>query len=249
MTSSLASFADLLSTDVDHRFTMAFQPIVDAQAREVFAYEALVRGEQGEGAAQMMGRAGPRGRFAFHEACRVRAIEMAALLDIPCRLSLNVTSSDVLGHSTCFRTAIDTAKRCGLPVDRLIFEITDGERAPDMLGLARSFRSFQHCGITSAIDDFGREPGSFDLLAAFRPDFVKIDMALVRDIHLHPTRHATVQSLATACAELKVRVVAKGVESAAEAHTLQAMGIRYFQGFLFAAPEVASLPAVDWAVA
>lgn len=77
---------------------MAFQPIVDLGRHEIYAHEALVRGLSGEGAAEVLGRVDPVDRFAFHEACRVKAIEIASRLGMKSRLSLNVMPNDVAGR-------------------------------------------------------------------------------------------------------------------------------------------------------
>ena len=74
----------------DAGFVMAFQPIVDFERREVFAHEALVRGALGEGALEVFSRVNPEHRFAFHEACRVKAIETASALGMESKLSLNI---------------------------------------------------------------------------------------------------------------------------------------------------------------
>ena len=66
--------ANARSPEPDSGFVMAFQPIVDFERREIFAHEALVRGTSGEGAIEVLSRVSPRHRFAFHEACRIKAI-------------------------------------------------------------------------------------------------------------------------------------------------------------------------------
>jgi EAL domain-containing protein (putative c-di-GMP-specific phosphodiesterase class I) len=227
-------------------FTMAFQPVVDLARREIFAHEALVRGVSGEGASEVLARVGPQDRFAFHEACRVKAIELAAALGMASRLSLNVMPNDVAGQEVCFRTAMAAAGRCNFPVQRLMFEITEGERVEDLPGLAATFRIFKRYGFTSAIDDFGAAYASFELLAAFQPDVVKIDMSLVRGIHMDPVRIAIVKGFVATCDELRIRVIAEGVEVREEVHALRALGVDLFQGFLFARPAVAALPVVAW---
>jgi EAL domain-containing protein (putative c-di-GMP-specific phosphodiesterase class I) len=240
-TSASASFSGL-----DAGFVMAFQPIVDFERREIFAHEALVRGTAGEGAFEVLSRVNPLHRFAFHEACRVKAIETASALGMESKLSLNVMPNDVSGQTECFHTAMTAARRCNFPVHRLMFEITEGERVADLPGLAAVFRAHKAYGFTSAIDDFGAAYAGFELLAGFQPDLVKIDMGLVRNVHNDPVRLSIVRGFVGTCDELGIRVVAEGVQASEEVHALRALGVGLFQGYLFAKPGVAMLPAVAW---
>lgn len=230
-------------------FTIAFQPIVDLELREIFAHEALVRGIHGEGAFEVLGRVEAHHRFAFHEACRVRSIEMAAMLGMQSRLSLNVMPNDIARPAECFRTAIRTAERVRFPVDRLMFEITEGEPFNDLSELAAMFQTFERFGFTSAIDDFGAAYAGFELLAAFQPDVVKIDMGFIRDIHLSAVRFTIVKGFVATCNELQIRVIAEGVETPQEVEALRGLGVRLFQGYLFARPGIAMLPDVAWSAA
>jgi EAL domain-containing protein (putative c-di-GMP-specific phosphodiesterase class I) len=230
-------------------FTIAFQPIVDLERREVFAHEALVRGVRGEGAFEVLGRVEARHRFAFHEACRVRSIEMAAMLGMQSRLSLNVMPNDIARPAECFRTAIRTAERVGFPVDRLMFEITEGEPFKDLPELAATFQTFERFGFTSAIDDFGAAYAGFELLAAFQPDIVKIDMGFIRDIHLSAVRFTIVKGFVATCDELRIKLIAEGVETPQEVEALRGLGVRLFQGYLFARPGIAMLPDIAWSAA
>jgi EAL domain-containing protein (putative c-di-GMP-specific phosphodiesterase class I) len=68
----------------------------------------------------------------------------------------------------------------------------------------------------------------------------------VRNIHIDPVRLAIVKGFATTCGELGIRMVAEGVEAPQEVDALRALGVDLFQGYLFAKPAVASLPAVAW---
>jgi EAL domain-containing protein (putative c-di-GMP-specific phosphodiesterase class I) len=152
----------------------------------------------------------------------------------------------VAGQEECFRTAMAAAKRFNFPINRLMFEITEGERVEDLPGLAAAFHTFKRYGFTSAIDDFGSAYAGFELLAAFQPDVVKIDMSLVRDIHIDPVRVTIVKGFVATCDELGIRVIAEGVEAAEEVRVLRALGVDLFQGYLFARPTVAALPVVAW---
>ncbi|MDN8618364.1 EAL domain-containing protein [Variovorax ginsengisoli] len=227
-------------------FTMAFQPIVDADQRAVFAYEALVRGLEGEGALEVLGQVGPEQRFAFHEACRMRAIELAAGLGMRAKLSLNVMPNDVAGQEQCFRSAMAAAARFGFPVEQLMFELTEGERVRNLPGLAASFKTFKRYGFTSAIDDFGAAYAGFELLAGFQPDIVKVDMSLVRGVDADPVRLAIVRGFVQTCGELRARVVAEGIETREELRALRGIGVKLFQGYLFSRPVIATLPPIAW---
>jgi EAL domain-containing protein (putative c-di-GMP-specific phosphodiesterase class I) len=68
---------------------MAFQPVVDIKERRIDAYEALVRGPNGEGAMHVLSQITSANRYAFDQACRVKAIEMASALGIECGLNIN----------------------------------------------------------------------------------------------------------------------------------------------------------------
>ena len=240
------SIIDAAPPAIGPAFTIAFQPIVDVELREVFAHEALVRGIHGEGALAVLGKVQARHRFAFHEACRVKAIEMASMLGMQSRLSLNVAPNDVAGPTQCFHTAMRAAEQARFPVDRLMFELTEGEPVADLPALAATFDAFKPLGFTSAIDDFGAAYAGFELLAAFQPDVVKVDMSFVRDIHRSAVRYTIVKGFVAICDELRIRVVAEGVESPQEVEALRGLGVRLFQGYLFAAPAIAMLPPVAW---
>jgi EAL domain-containing protein (putative c-di-GMP-specific phosphodiesterase class I) len=70
-------------------FTMAFQPIVDLPKKQIFAYEALVRGLNGEGADFILAKVNEANLYSFDQACQVRAIQLAAELGMSEKLSIN----------------------------------------------------------------------------------------------------------------------------------------------------------------
>jgi EAL domain-containing protein (putative c-di-GMP-specific phosphodiesterase class I) len=82
------------------------------------------------------------------------------------------------------------------------------------------------------------------LLADFRPDVIKLDMHLVRGIAEDPARRAIIAGIMHIARALDLTVLAEGVEAEKEVSVLRAAGIRLFQGYYFARPEVERLPAV-----
>lgn len=226
---------------VGFAFDYAFQPIVDLGTRSVYAHEALVRGTAGEGAASVLAQVTVANRYRFDQACRVKAIKSAKRLGMQERLSINFLPNAVYKPELCIRTTIEAARAQGFPIERIIFEVTEGEHVEDGPWLATILREYQRCGFLTAIDDFGAGYAGLTLLADFQPDLVKLDMALVRNVHACRARQAIVRGLMQTCDDLGIQVIAEGIETADERDCLYDAGIRLMQGYLFAKPAFQAL--------
>ena len=229
-------------------FSMAFQPIVDVEAGTIYAHEALVRGVDGAGAATILSAVDADNRYSFDQACRVKAIELAAGLAMAPKgsyLSINFLPNAVYEPSACIRLTLATAKRTGFPLDRLIFEFTENEKLdPDHV--QRIVTTYKSMGFKTAIDDFGAGYAGLNLLARFQPDIIKLDMDLIRGIDTSRARRVVVKAVVDACNDLGVAVLAEGIETADEYRVLCDLGIRLQQGYWFARPSfeaLADIPA------
>ena len=234
-------------------FSMAFQPIVDTRAHAVFGHEALVRGVAGEGAGSVLSMVDADNRYWFDQACRVKAIELAARL-FPAgggtRLSINFLPNAVYEPRACIRKTLETAERVGFPIDDIIFEFTESERL-DTAHLLKILKTYKEIGFKTAIDDFGAGYAGLKLLADFQPDIVKLDMDLLRGIDADPARRAIVRNILGMLDDLGVTALCEGVETEAEFATLADLGAHLFQGYYFAKPAfeaLADAPAL-WAMA
>ena len=169
---------------LDFDFTMAFQPIIDLGRNRVWGYEALVRGIDGMPAGAILAQVTPENRYRFDQACRVKAIELAAELfgDGDTRLSINFMPNAVYDPAACIRTTLAAAGRAGFALDRIMFEFTENEPMIDTGHVKSIIAEYKRRGFLTAIDDFGAGYAGLKLLANFQPDLVKIDMDLVRDI-------------------------------------------------------------------
>jgi EAL domain-containing protein (putative c-di-GMP-specific phosphodiesterase class I) len=226
---------------------MAFQPIVDIATGRPFAFEALVRGANGEGAAEVLGRVTPDNRYAFDQQCRVAAIEgavAAGILDTDARLSINFLPNAVYSPLACIQLTLKTARACGLPTDRLIFEFTENEEMADTDHVRNIIETYRKMGFGTAIDDFGAGHAGLGLLAKFQTDFIKLDMDLVRGIETSMPRRMIVEGVLRIAASLGITVIAEGIETEAEYDVLRAIGVRYIQGYLLARPGFRALPPV-----
>ena len=229
-------------------FSMAFQPIVDVVRGRVHAYEALVRGPVGEPAASVMARVTPANRYSFDQSCRVQAITLASRLGVVARgahLSINFIPGAMYRPESCVRVTLATARRHAFPLERLQFEVTEGEKVEDPEHLGAIFREYRARGFRVAIDDFGAGYAGLGLLARFQPDVLKLDMELVRGLHGDRVRRTIVAAVLSVCAELGIVPVAEGVETRAELDALRDMGVALMQGYLLARPAFEALPEVS----
>lgn len=228
--------------------SMAFHPICDLQNRRVFAHEALVRGPQGEPAGSLLQQVDADNRYAFDQACRVKAVEWGARLNLPGLLSINFMPNAVYQAETCIRATLEAAARFGFPLERIIFEVTEQEQVLDIEHLLQILYAYRKQGFKTAIDDFGSGYAGLNLLADFQPDLLKLDMELIRGIDQDSVRQVLVDGTLQMCRRLGVDVIAEGVETREELAVLKDMGIQLFQGYLLARPGFESLPEVNLAL-
>ncbi len=225
----------------DFSFVMAFQPVVDVVARSIYGYEALVRGANGEGAAKVLAEVTEANRYAFDQACRVKAISTAARLGLRQRLNINFLPNAVYHPEACLRLTLAAAEKHGFPRHLITFEFTEDERIIDRDHLKAIIDTYRQHGFMTALDDFGAGYAGLALLADFQPDYIKIDRCLVSSIDQDRARQAIVSGLMRTASMLDMEVVAEGVERSEEVEFLRGQGIRLFQGFLFAKPVIEKL--------
>lgn len=226
-------------------FTMAFQPIVNLQTQTVFAYEALVRGINGEPAASILAQVNDHNRYRFDQACRAKAIELAASLGLSTYLSINFLPNAIYSPETCIRATLQAAKTFGFPKERLIFEVTEGEKIEDHQHLSNIITEYKRLGFKTAIDDFGDGYAGLKLLGLFQPDIVKLDRQILCDIDQDPVKRSIVRGILQVCHDLNIQVIGEGIETPAEKRTLQTLGVHLMQGFLFARPLFQGLPTIS----
>lgn len=228
-------------------FSMAFQPIVDVMARQVFAYEALVRGLKGESAYSVLSQVTPENRYAFDQNCRVKAITLATKLGLAATgawLSINFMPGAVYSPAACIQLTLKTAKQEGFPLDRLIFEITEGEEVVDRQHLRSIIEEYRRQGFAVALDDFGAGHSGMNLLADLPVNIIKLDGDLTRNLHQRPAACAIVRAMVGLAKTLGCRLIAEGVETREEFRALLECGVELMQGYLFAMPQFEGLPAI-----
>lgn len=229
---------------LDFDFTFAFQPIVDVSRRTVFAYEALVRGINGEGAFHILSKINEETRYRFDQQCRIRSIFLAQRLGMKEKISINFLPNAVYQPELCIRTTILAAEAAGFPLSQIIFEVTEGQQILEPEKLLAIFRYYRDRGFCTAIDDFGAGYAGLALLANFQPNFIKLDIYLVRDIDTNAVKQALIKGIILTSKLLGIQIIAEGVETAAEVGWFMSHGIYLMQGYYFAKPGFESLPVI-----
>ena len=229
-------------------FSMAFQPIVNVEIGKVFAYEALVRGPNGEGADSVLAQVTSENKYAFDRHCRTKSIFLAAqlgLVQTGASLSINLMPGAVLNPITCLRTTLEAAKCFGIPLDRIIFELTENEEVRNPNHIHAIATVYRDQGLRIAIDDFGAGHSGLRLLADLPVDIIKLDMALTRQLANRPAALTIVKQIVDLARKLGSTIIAEGVETLEECDVLRKCGIALMQGYLFAKPAFEQLPDVS----
>ena len=227
-------------------FSYAYQPIVDISTREVFSYEALVHGPRNEPAYRIFQQVPGDRKYQFDQDSRVAAIALAARLGRPCHLNLNFLPQGLLESTESIRITLEAAALHGVPIERIILEVTEGEVIADHARFGALLNEYRGTGMKVAIDDFGAGYSGLNLLADFQPDQIKIDMNLVRGIEGHGPRQSIVRAVAQVCEDLGIDVIAEGVETVPEYLWFAELGVTLFQGYLFAKPGFECFPPVHY---
>jgi EAL domain-containing protein (putative c-di-GMP-specific phosphodiesterase class I)/ActR/RegA family two-component response regulator len=215
---------------------MAFQPIVQWSERRVIGYEALVRSRSPVfahphtllEAADRLGRLHDLGqsiRNAVAEVARTAPGELVFFV--------NVQAQDLLDAGL-----YGTGCPLSAVAHRVVLEITERASLEHIDGLGGRIARLRGLGYRIAVDDLGAGYAGLSSFAQLKPDVIKLDMTLTRNVHADSTRRSVVESLARLCRELGVTLVAEGVESEPERDALVNTGCQLFQGFLFGRPGV-----------
>jgi EAL domain-containing protein (putative c-di-GMP-specific phosphodiesterase class I) len=213
---------------------MVYQPIVRFSDRTILGYEALVRSAEPSlphpgalfDAAERVGQVEALGRV-------IRQIAPVPMPKAPesALLFVNLHTRD-LNDPSLFDPTTALAKIAG----RVVLEITERASLHQVDDVHARVRDLRKMGYRIAIDDIGAGYAGLTSFAMLEPDVVKLDMALVRDIHKTPTKQKLVGSMVHLCRDLNIMLIAEGVETEAERDTLVGLGCDVFQGYFFGKP-------------
>lgn len=225
------------------RLTSHFQPIAPAaDPARPFAHEALLRAVADDGALISAGALLDGGRdagllFQLDLAARRSAIGQAAARGIAGKLFINFNPTAIYDPVFCLRSTVAASDAAGIARDRIVFEVTESDRPHDLGHLQRILRFYRDAGFGVALDDFGAGFSSLNLLHQLRPDYLKLDMDLLRGVHTDPYKAAIAAKILEVARDLGLRTIAEGIEEPGELAWARDHGADYVQGYLIGRPQ------------
>jgi EAL domain-containing protein (putative c-di-GMP-specific phosphodiesterase class I) len=225
---------------LDESIRTVYQPIVHTQTGEIFSFEALSRGPEGTEffnplflfeiarESELL--------FELDNACRKKALDNAVSLDNRYKLFINTLPSTI--HEPSFRTEYlhNFMKSYQLKPENVVFEITESLAIQNYETFLEDIRCYTDEGYQIALDDTGTGYSSFETILKVKPNFIKIDISMVRNIDTDPLKQTMIRALINIARSINARSIAEGVETVSEYATLRELGVDFCQGYLFSKP-------------
>jgi diguanylate cyclase (GGDEF)-like protein/PAS domain S-box-containing protein len=225
-------------------FMLHFQPKMQVSSRNVAGMEALVRWHNPEkglmqpgefiAIAEETGMIVPIGDWVLTEACcQGQALRAAGHCNL--RVAVNLSVRQLYDEGFARRVS-EALAQTGFPAENLEIEITESMVMRDAEGAIKLLRALRDTGVRIAIDDFGTGYSSLAYLKRFPIDCVKIDRSFIRDLPEDRDDASITRSIIAMAHNMKLEVVAEGVETVPQLDFLHAHGCDEIQGFLFSKP-------------
>jgi EAL domain-containing protein (putative c-di-GMP-specific phosphodiesterase class I) len=221
--------------------SIVFQPIVHLETGAVLGYEALGRGAHEELSPS------PCDLFRLAEHCKLApelsrlfrqvAVEDAALLPQDGLVFFNVHPTEM--SKNLLLDSLAQMSPAFLASGRMVLEIHE-DFGPDMATMRRLRGRLKELGVGLAYDDFGAGQARLRELTEAPPDFIKLDMSLIRGIDGAKARQELIEVFGRVSGDLGVRLIAEGIETQDEADVCRRLGCIFGQGYLFGRPRPVS---------
>lgn len=217
-----------------------FQPIVSLKDGEILGFEALSRGPRGsslENPSVLFDTARVYGKlWELEFLCRIKALENASKVGTPFNIFLNVDPHII--HDEKFKKGFtkEFLKQFNINPENIIFEITEKNAVTDMESFKKVISNYRDQGYKIAIDDTGSGYSGLKLITEIHPQYIKLDMNLIRDIDKDGLKYALIKTFYDFCLVTDIKLIAEGIETQNELNTLIDIGIHYGQGYLIQRP-------------
>ena len=233
----IARLRDILASE---QIRTLVHPVFNIETMEVIGYEALSRGPEGSEFER------PDKLFAvaydadlvmrLERVCRKRALEAAAGMPDDRLFFINIEPEAVSDPQLRDMVSSALATPSAIDPKRIVLEITERAAIADFAAFRSTLEYVRALGFSVAVDDAGAGYGSLQCLAELTPDWLKVDISLVRGVDSDEVRGGLIESLVLFANRMGAKLVAEGIETEAELLKLRSLGVTYGQGFLLALP-------------
>ncbi|MCE9685862.1 EAL and GGDEF domain-containing protein [Shewanella sp. AS16] len=220
-----------------------FQPIFNIVERKIHGFEALSRGPEHSplfSPVPLFQTAAHEGKLSELETlCRRLSLEQFKLRQLNGKLFINISPKALLDPDHPKGMTLQLLQQLGIPASQVVIELSEQYPADDIDLLKSCLNHYRNQGFLTAIDDLGAGYSGLRLWSELAPDYVKIDRHFIQQIDTSPVKQEFVRSIVELCQSLTCKVIAEGIETAAELAVLTQLGITYCQGYLLGRPEQA----------
>lgn len=233
----LDEFKKIIDND---EFSIHYQPIVSLATGLVLGWEALTRGP---GNSHFMS---PNVIFNYaaevdllypvERLCRHKAIKNLGRIKQEQKIFININPLTICDSNFVKGETLNFIKQAGLNQRNIVFEITEQADLRNLPHFKRTLEHYRSQGYMVAIDDAGAGFSSLQAIAQVRPDFIKMDISLVRGIESDPVKKALLETFVTFAEKIGSFIIAEGIETENELKTLINMGVHYGQGYYLGRP-------------
>ncbi len=216
-----------------------FQPIIDVETNKILAIEVLSRPRFAFFANSDMlfgENANYNKYYDLEMLCFKKAINKIKSITTKFMYSLNFSSDFVMYHLINNDTMKEIINRTSLLPSQFIIEITERKQIKDLYGFKEIIKKLKNFGFAVAIDDVGSGYSSLNLISEIKPDFIKYDINLIRDIYKIPIKQQLLRSISSFAKEQNLTLIAEGVENKDELDKVREIGVKYVQGYFIERP-------------
>lgn len=231
---------------LEKEITTVFQPIWDLEKRIPHGFEALCRGPSGtelRSPAALFDVARKSDLlFELDHLCRRKALEAAgarAQLSKEYKLFINTLPFSIRDPRFQGKDLIDLFEGIDLAPEQIVLEVTESDAIDNFPLFVNAMKDFMDLRCLVAIDDMGAGYSGLDKIVHLRPNYVKLDMGLIRDIHTSFVKQQLVQTFKTLADKIDAKLIAEGIERVEELDVVRRIGVQFIQGNLLAKPSQA----------
>lgn len=224
----------------DKQIRTVYQPIVQLTCGAIIGYEALSRGPEGSALESPLAliqiAEGCEMSWELDWAFRSLAIERAADLPPEQLLFINVDPKIIYDKDHAVGMTREILEQTDISPDNIVFEITERSAIEDYEGFNKILSNYLEQGFKIAIDDAGAGFSGMNRIIETRPQFIKLDMNIIRDVDKDSFKQAIVKSFVQLGQNTNIKLIAEGIETRGELKELIRLGVYAGQGYYLQKP-------------